>query len=104
MYTKEDCIRDTTKHIEQVRENLICIIERLKNHAQHHDESKLCAPEIDGFIEFTPKLRTATYGSEEYQTYLQELKPFLNHHYQICMDTLNAILYSLNWMILYLYL
>ena len=82
MYTKEDCVRDTTRHIKQVRDNLEVIIEHLHNRALHHDESKLSNAEIDGFITYTPKLKASTYGSEEYQTYLKELKPILEHHYR----------------------
>lgn len=82
MYTKKDCIRDTTQHIEQVRKNIEIIIEQLHDRALHHDESKLSDAEIDGFTEFTPKLKASTYGSEEYHTYLKELKPILEHHYQ----------------------
>ena len=30
---------------------------------------------------FTPKLKDATYGSEEYKGFLSEMKPALDHHY-----------------------
>ncbi|GAK58756.1 hypothetical protein U27_05731 [Candidatus Vecturithrix granuli] len=82
MYTQNDCIRDTTQHIEHVRENLSIIIEQLHDRAQHHDESKLSEAEIDGFTEYTPKLKNTEFGSEEYQSFLKELKPVLTHHYQ----------------------
>ena len=82
MYTRNDCIRDTREHIEHVRQNLLIIIEQLHDRAQHHDESKLSEAEIDGFTKYTPKLKNATFGSEEYKDFLKELKPVLEHHYQ----------------------
>ncbi len=82
MYAREDCIRDTTKHIEQVRKNIELMIAQLHDRALHHDESKLNDAEIEGFVEYTPKLKASTFGSEEYHTNLEELKPFLDHHYQ----------------------
>ncbi|MDY0091897.1 MAG: DUF5662 family protein [Candidatus Vecturithrix sp.] len=82
MYTRDDCIRDTMQHSEHVRQNLSIIIEQLRDRAQHHDESKLSEAEIDGFTEYTPKLKYAEFGSEEYENFLTELKPVLAHHYQ----------------------
>ena len=82
MYTQNDCIRDTTQHIEQVRKNLSIIIAQLQDRAQHHDESKLSEAEIEGFTAYTPKLKNAEFGSEEYQSFLTGLKPVLAHHYQ----------------------
>ena len=46
-----------------------------------HDRSKLVSPEVEAFDEFTPKLRETTYGSEEYQSLLDAIKPALKHHY-----------------------
>ena len=47
-----------------------------------HDKSKLEEPEFEVFCEYTAKLATSTYGSEEYKTFLKEMKPALDHHYQ----------------------
>ncbi|MBD3307661.1 hypothetical protein GF339_14595 [candidate division KSB3 bacterium] len=82
MYTQQDCIRDTTDHIDQVKKNIHTIITQLHERAAHHDESKLSQAEIQGFTEYTPKLKNSVYGSEEYRTFLEELKPILEHHYQ----------------------
>lgn len=82
MYTRDDCIRDTREHIEHVRQNILFIIEQLQDRAQHHDKSKLSEEEIDGFTEYTPKLKNATFGSKEYKNFLKELKSVLEHHYQ----------------------
>jgi hypothetical protein len=46
-----------------------------------NDASKLKSPEKEIFDEFTPKLRTSTYGSEEYKGYLQAMGEALKHHY-----------------------
>ncbi len=80
-YTKEDCIRDTQEHIEQVKEYIaMCIIE-LTNRALVHDKSKLESPELEIFTEYTPKLKDSTYGSDEYKEFLKGMQEALKHHY-----------------------
>ena len=72
---------DTFRHIERVR-NLLntCVVDLLKR-GEKHDQSKLDHPEVEAFTEYTPKLSTCTYGSDEYKGYLQAIKPALDHHY-----------------------
>lgn len=72
---------DTFRHIERVR-NLLnaCVVDLLKR-AEKHDQSKLESPEVEAFTEYTPKLATCTYGSDEYKGYLAAMKPALDHHY-----------------------
>jgi hypothetical protein len=72
---------DTFRHIERVR-NLLneCIIELIRR-GELHDQTKLASPEVEAFAEYTPKLATCTYGSEEYKGYLAAIKPALDHHY-----------------------
>jgi hypothetical protein len=72
---------DTLQHIEQVRIFLARVIDDLMSRAIHHDASKLKSPEKEAFDEFTPKLGTSTYGSEEYKGYLQAMGEALKHHY-----------------------
>jgi hypothetical protein len=72
---------DTLQHIEQVRLFLARVIDDLMSRAIHHDASKLKSPEKEVFDEFTPKLKTSTYGSEEYKGYLQAMSEALKHHY-----------------------
>jgi len=72
---------ETRKHIGIVKHFLFEIIEKLKERADNHDYSKLESPESEAFEEFTPKLRGTTYGTEEYQKLLDQLKPALEHHY-----------------------
>ena len=56
-------------------------VTELIKRANHHDNSKLTAPELELFDEMTPKLAGCTYGSEEYKSFLDKLKPALDHHY-----------------------
>jgi len=77
-----DSTGDTTRHIGRVREILSAVAERLENRGLGHDRSKLEEPEKSAFDEFTPKLRGSTYGSMEYQGFLADMKPALDHHYE----------------------
>jgi len=75
------CIDETLKHIRRVQELLADVTHNLNNRGISHDDSKLMAQEFDGFVEFTPKLKGMTYGSDEYKECLEALKPTLDHHY-----------------------
>lgn len=46
-----------------------------------HDMSKFTAIESKGFAEVVGKLKTLTYGSEEYKFYLKKIQKQLDHHY-----------------------
>lgn len=80
-YTKEDCIRDTNEHIDQVQIFMGEIISRLVERSLDHDTSKLESPELEIFTEYTPRLKSSTYGSDEYKQFLKEMKVALDHHY-----------------------
>ena len=82
--TKEErfCLNETLKHINRVREVMSDMVGKLNERSRHHDDSKLQDPEFRGFVEYTPKLRNCTYGSDEYNGYLKGLKPTLDHHYK----------------------
>jgi hypothetical protein len=54
----------------------------LARRAEEHDLSKLESPEREVFDEFTPKLKGSTYGSDEYRSFLAEMKRGLDHHYK----------------------
>ena len=72
---------ETFRHIERVRNLLnVCVVDLLRR-GELHDQSKLEAPEVAAFTEYTPKLAECTYGSEEYKSYLVAIKPALDHHY-----------------------
>ena len=80
-YTKEDCIRDTTKHIMNVRHRMWEVQMSVKKRALLHDASKLKEPELSIFTEYTPKLANTTYGSDEYKRHLKGMQVGLKHHY-----------------------
>ena len=72
---------DTMTHINRVRDCINTMIFHLLRRAHDHDRTKLSDPEVQLFTEFTPKLATCHYGSQEYLEYLKQLKPALDHHY-----------------------
>lgn len=55
----------------------------LKARAAVHDLSKFHDPEADTFKNYTPKLKTLTYGSAEYGYALAAMGPGLKHHYAV---------------------
>jgi len=71
----------TQKHIRRVTALIHKVVKELLDRSEHHDVSKLEAPEVEAFTEFTPKLAECTYGSDEYKSYLDQMKPALDHHY-----------------------
>ena len=73
---------DTELHISTVQENISKIVSILESRKAEHDKSKLEEPEKSMFDEFTPKLRSSTYGSAEYKSFLQEMGVALKHHYE----------------------
>jgi len=78
----EDTARkETQEHIDTVGRNLDVVVDDLKLRKEVHDKSKLEEPEFSTFVEFTPKLKGSTYGSEEYDKFLSDMKPALDHHY-----------------------
>lgn len=72
---------DTLRHIKRVATLLNEAAIELLKRANNHDTSKLEIPERTFFDEFTPKLAGSTYGSEEYKSYLKDLRVGLDHHY-----------------------
>ena len=76
-----DSTLETTKHILRVRDLLMEFREILQQRGINHDDSKLKNPEKSGFDEMTEKLKSSTYGSDEYKQMLKDLQPTLDHHY-----------------------
>lgn len=72
---------DTMRHIERVRNLLGEVIVDLLRRAEEHDQSKLESPELEVFTEYTEKLATITYGSQEYEECRKAMAPALAHHY-----------------------
>ena len=73
--------KETKIHINRVGYFLLEIQKMLFERAKEHDKSKLSKEELPVFVEFTPKLKDSTYGSDEYRSYLKAMKPALDHHY-----------------------
>jgi hypothetical protein len=72
---------DTEAHIRRVQELMAEATSNLYQRAAVHDASKLRDPEKALFDEYTPKLKTLTYGSDEYKACLAAMGPALAHHY-----------------------
>lgn len=69
------------RHIETVRNYLNLCIREILDRAERHDQSKMEKIEVETFEQYTPKLRTCTYGSDEYKGFLKEMEPALQNHY-----------------------
>ena len=78
-----DSTQDTIDHINIVRSFMLEASENIISRAMSHDESKLLPPEKALFDEQTPKLKSLTYGSDEYKQALKDLKPALDNHYKL---------------------
>lgn len=79
--TISECQVDTIQHIENVRKYIRFITDKLTLRGVEHDRLKLETPEVEIFTEYTPKLATSTYGSDEYAAFLKEMNVALQHHY-----------------------
>ena len=79
--TKHETMCETYKHKQTVFTLINEFIRTLLIAAAEHDNSKLEEYEVDIFTKYTPKLAGSTYGSDEYNLFLKEMKPALDHHY-----------------------
>lgn len=77
-----DSTVDTLLHIKRVNELLGKFATVLIRRGSIHDKSKLESPEKEIFDIMTPKLKSLTYGSDEYKESLKELGVALQHHYE----------------------
>ena len=77
-----DSRNETIDHIHTVQSFMNKAIHQIKTQALFHDGSKLKEPEKSIFDKVTPKLKSLTYGSDEYKQSLEDLKPALAHHYE----------------------
>lgn len=80
-----DCTEDVLKHRTKVGEFINKIIFQLSARACHHDQSKLLPPEKEIFDEYTQKLKSLTYDSDEYKLCLAEMNIALKHHYAVSL-------------------
>lgn len=77
-----DSKKDTIEHMYNVSYFIDDMVEALIDRWRCHDESKLLPPEKPIFDEYTPKLSSVEYGSDEYKQYLKEMQVALDHHYK----------------------
>lgn len=77
-----DSTQDTIDHIGNVEKLLEKVVINLEYRSSDHDASKLQEPEKSMYDEFTPKLKTSTYGSDEYKIFLKDMGVALKHHYE----------------------
>src|SRR5262245_41897962 len=80
-YQELETSLQTWQHIDTLRRILRVMTVELIERGETHDRSKFDRAEVDTFTEFTPKLKTTTYGSDEYKGYLAAMRPALEHHY-----------------------
>lgn len=76
-----DSTADTLKHSLRVGALVGQAVKELVDRSVQHDLSKTREPELSVFNEFTPKLKTSTYGSDEYKGFLAAMGEGLAHHY-----------------------
>jgi uncharacterized protein DUF5662 len=77
-----DSTADTLKHSQRVGELMAMLIKELIDRSMCHDRSKTEEPELSVFNACTPKLKTLTYGTDEYRASLAEMGDALTHHYE----------------------
>lgn len=76
-----DSSKDTKLHAARVRELIELLLIDIETRSVAHDASKLAEPELSCFNKYTTKLKTSTYGSEEYKGFLAGMGEGLTHHY-----------------------
>lgn len=81
--TVAECQVETIRHIEKVRKYIRFFTDRLTTRGINHDRAKLESPEVELFAEYTPKLASVEYNSDEYKECLSGLKTALDHHYAL---------------------
>ncbi len=76
-------VQGITGHTRTVAFYISQVINKLLARMGTHDRSKLEEPEYSAFKTISPRLKTSTFGSEEYKQALREIKPAIDHHYLI---------------------
>lgn len=71
----------TLEHSRRVDELMLQMVMEIQGRITKHDRSKMEDPELEIFDKFSPRLKNSTYGSEEYNGFLKEMKVALDHHY-----------------------
>jgi hypothetical protein len=81
MSEKYDCTKDVETHVWFVKRFIDKVAWDLVIRTTKHDASKLQEPEKSMFDEFTPRLKTTEFGSDEYKAALVDMGEALKHHY-----------------------
>lgn len=77
-----DSTKETEAHIQKVSDYLDKCIMKLAERQAFHDWDKIGdTVEKELFDTYTPKLKNCTYGSDEYKSFLEGLRPALDRHY-----------------------
>lgn len=74
---------DNLLHSQRVGALMVQLVTEALQRSTCHDRSKTESPEVQVFDEFTPKLKTSTYGSDEYKGFLASMGEGLQHHYAV---------------------
>ena len=77
----QTCLAQTHQHVRSVQKNMNLFVHDLIRRGEIHDQSKFEEPELGIFAANGHKLRTASYGTPEYEALLNETRPAINHHY-----------------------
>ena len=78
---KGSSLQSTLDHKRMIVILMSEVLKDLIDRMNVHDNAKMEDPELELFDEYTPKLATCTYGTDEYKSFLEGLKPALAHHY-----------------------
>jgi len=78
-----DSTADTQAHRDKVKRFMDTLALEIINRAVEHDESKLGPEEKPIFDKVTPRLKSLTYGSNEYKASLADMGEALMHHYRV---------------------
>ena len=79
-----DSYSDTMIHKNNIFDVMLPLIEALQIRMNDHDKSKLEKPEKEGYDKFIPLLRTAKYGTPEYNKIREDMMTeCLSHHYEV---------------------
>lgn len=77
-----DSTKETEAHIQKVSDYLDKCILEISERQTSHDWDKIGdSVEKELFDTYTPKLKNCTYGSDEYKSFLEGLRPALDRHY-----------------------
>ena len=80
--TSYDCTADILEHKRKVEYWMRDFTALIEARAKNHDNSKLEPEEKYVFDEYTPKLKTLAFGSDEYKASLAAMGEGLKHHYK----------------------